>query len=92
MVRRVDDPADRRSLRAAITPLGRARQAVGAKKVRQLRRKFGKALGMIDHAALKRGTELLHAGALKPRGEKEDRAPLQISFLRLIEQILRGSP
>lgn len=54
LVRRMDDPADRRSLRAAITPLGRERQAAGAKKVGEVRRKLGKALGAIDHAALKR--------------------------------------
>jgi DNA-binding MarR family transcriptional regulator len=54
LVRRVDDPADRRSLLAAITPLGRERQAAGAKKVDEVRRKLGKALGAIDHAALKR--------------------------------------
>jgi len=54
LVRRLDDPADRRSLRAAITPLGRERQAVGAKKVEEVRRKLSKALGAIDHAALKR--------------------------------------
>jgi DNA-binding MarR family transcriptional regulator len=54
LVERVDDPADRRSLRAAITPLGRERQAAGAKKVEEVRRKLGKALGAIDHAALKR--------------------------------------
>ena len=54
LVRRVDDAVDRRSLRAAITPLGRERQAAGAKKVDEVRRKLGKALGAIDHAALKR--------------------------------------
>ena len=54
LVRRIDDAADRRSLRAAITPLGRERQAAGAKKVDEVRRKLGRALGAIDHAALKR--------------------------------------
>jgi len=54
LVRRVDDPADRRSLRAAITPLGRERQAAGARKVDEVRRKLGRALGAVDHAALKR--------------------------------------
>jgi DNA-binding MarR family transcriptional regulator len=54
LVRRVSDPADRRSLRAAVTPLGRRRQAAGAKKVSEVRRKLGKALGAIDHASLKR--------------------------------------
>lgn len=59
LVRRVDDPADRRSLRAAVTPLGRQRQAAGAKKVEEVRRKLDKALGAIDHASLKRAlTEL----------------------------------
>jgi DNA-binding MarR family transcriptional regulator len=54
LVERVDDPADRRSLLAAITPLGRERQAAGARKVQDVRRKLGKALGSIDHTALKR--------------------------------------
>jgi DNA-binding MarR family transcriptional regulator len=54
LVARVDDPADRRSLLAAITPLGRERQAAGARKVHDVRRRLGKALGGIDHVALKR--------------------------------------
>jgi 5'-methylthioadenosine phosphorylase len=54
LVQRVHDPADRRSLRARITPLGRERQAAGAKKVAEVRRRLGTALGAIDQAALKR--------------------------------------
>lgn len=54
LVERVDDPADRRSLLAAITSLGRERQSAGARKVQEVRRKLGKALGSIDHVALKR--------------------------------------
>jgi DNA-binding MarR family transcriptional regulator len=54
LVRRVDDPADRRSLRAQITPLGRERQLAGTRKIAEVRRKLGRALGAIDHAALKR--------------------------------------
>lgn len=54
LVKRVDDPADRRSLRAAVTPLGRQRQAQGAKKVAAVRRKLGKALSAVNHASLKR--------------------------------------
>ena len=38
----------------------------------KVRRKLGKALGAIDPVALRRGTELLRAGTLKPRGGKED--------------------
>lgn len=59
LVERVDDPADRRSLRAAITPLGRERQAAGARKVQEVRRKLGKALAGIDPVALKRALEQL---------------------------------
>lgn len=54
LVERVDDPADRRSLLAAITPLGRERQSAGARKVQKVRRKLAKALGGIDPVALKR--------------------------------------
>src|SRR5207244_6646730 len=54
LVKRLDDPQDRRSLRAAITPLGRERQAAGAKKVEEVRRKLARTLGAIDHDALKR--------------------------------------
>jgi len=59
LVRRVDDPADRRSLRAEITPLGRKRQAAGARKVQDVRRRLGKALGAIDPVALQRALSQL---------------------------------
>ena len=59
LVRRVDDPADRRSLRAEITPLGRKRQAAGARKVQDVRRRLGKALGEIDSVALRRALSQL---------------------------------
>jgi DNA-binding MarR family transcriptional regulator len=54
LVRRVDDPKDRRSLRAAITPLGRERQAAGAKKVEVVRRQLAGVLKVIDSDALQR--------------------------------------
>ena len=54
LVKRVDDPNDRRSLRAAITPLGRERQAAGAKKVEAVRRELAAALKGIDSEALRR--------------------------------------
>jgi DNA-binding MarR family transcriptional regulator len=54
LVKRVDDPDDRRSLRAAITPLGRERQAAGAKKVEAVRRDLASALKGIDSEALHR--------------------------------------
>ena len=59
LVERVADPADGRSLRAAIRPLGRARQAAGARKVQDVRRKLGRALGGINHVALKRALSQL---------------------------------
>jgi DNA-binding MarR family transcriptional regulator len=57
LVRRVDDPKDRRSLRAAITPLGRERQALGAKKVEAVRRQLAGALKGIDREALQRALD-----------------------------------
>ena len=54
LVRRVDDPADRRSLRAAITPLGRERQAAGAKKVEAVRKQLASTLKALDGDALQR--------------------------------------
>jgi len=57
LVRRVDDPKDRRSLRAVITPLGRERQAVGAKKVEAVRRQLAGALKAIDRDALQRALD-----------------------------------
>jgi DNA-binding MarR family transcriptional regulator len=57
LVRRVDDPKDRRSLRAAITPLGRERQALGAKRVEAVRRQLAGALKAIDREALQRALD-----------------------------------
>jgi DNA-binding MarR family transcriptional regulator len=57
LVRRVDDPKDRRSLRAAITPLGRERQALGAKQVEAVRRQLAGALKAIDRHALQRALD-----------------------------------
>jgi DNA-binding MarR family transcriptional regulator len=54
LVQRVADAEDRRSRRAAITPLGRQRQAAGAKKVDEVHRKLGKALAAVDHETLQR--------------------------------------
>src|SRR5688572_6977027 len=57
LVKRVDDPQDRRSLRAAITPLGRERQALGAKKVEAVRKQLAGALKAIDGEALQRALD-----------------------------------
>ena len=54
LVRRVDDPADRRSLRAQITPLGRERQAAGARAIEAVRKRLSGTLKAIDRGALTR--------------------------------------
>lgn len=54
LVHRVDDPTDRRSLRAAITALGRERYAAGERKVERVQRELAKALSAGDRAALQR--------------------------------------
>jgi DNA-binding MarR family transcriptional regulator len=52
LVRRVDDPSDRRGKRAALTPLGVRRQAAGARQVVKLQDELAGALVGLDHAAL----------------------------------------
>jgi len=52
LVRRVDDPADRRGKRAAVTDLGRRRQAAGAKQVEGLEEKFARNLSESEAASL----------------------------------------
>ena len=54
LVRRVEDPADRRGKRAAVTPLGVARQSAGARQVEKVQKELGKTLAGLDHAALER--------------------------------------
>ena len=58
-MRRVDDPADRRSLRAQITPLGRERQAAGARRIEAVRRRLGGALKALDGDALQRAVAVV---------------------------------
>jgi DNA-binding MarR family transcriptional regulator len=52
LVRRIEDPNDRRAVRAAITPLGSKRQAVGAQQVRKVHEDFARSLGGVDPMAL----------------------------------------
>ncbi len=52
LVRRVDDPVDRRGVRAMVTPLGIERQAAGAKQIQQVQKEFAKTLSANDHRAL----------------------------------------
>lgn len=52
LVRRVHDHADRRGVRAMITPLGVERQHVGAKLVERVKKQFAKSLSQIDRDTL----------------------------------------
>ncbi len=54
LVRRVDDPNDRRGVRASVTPLGIERQAAGAKQMAQVHKEFAKTLAGADRDALVR--------------------------------------
>jgi DNA-binding MarR family transcriptional regulator len=55
LVRRIDEPADRRSKRAALTALGREREAAGAREVARVQGEFVGALSEADRRALARG-------------------------------------
>jgi DNA-binding MarR family transcriptional regulator len=54
LVRRVEDPQDRRAVRAAVTRLGAERQAAGAKEVARVQAELAKTLNGMDHGALQR--------------------------------------
>jgi MarR family 2-MHQ and catechol resistance regulon transcriptional repressor len=59
LVRRVEDPRDRRSVRAALTPLGRERQAAGAELMKKLHEEVEEKLSGIDRGTLVRALSLL---------------------------------
>jgi DNA-binding MarR family transcriptional regulator len=54
LVRRVDDPQDRRSILAELTPLGREKQAAGASLVAGLKSDLAERLSAADKSALQR--------------------------------------
>jgi DNA-binding MarR family transcriptional regulator len=54
LVKRVDDPNDRRGVRAVATPLGTERQAAGAKQLAQVQKEFARTLSGTDCDALAR--------------------------------------
>src|ERR1044071_7358872 len=54
LVKRVDDPNDRRSVQAAITDQGRERQNAGATEVAKVQEEFANAVSSNDRAAVKR--------------------------------------
>ena len=62
LVRRVDDPADRRSVLAAVTRLGEERQVAGAQELAKVREEFTAALPVADRVALARARAVLGKG------------------------------
>ena len=54
LVRRVEDPADRRSVRAAITRLGQARAAAGARQMTKVEQEFAASVSVRDRVVLQR--------------------------------------
>ena len=54
LVRRVSDANDRRSIRAALTPLGEERQAAGAKQLATVQAGFTRSLSSADRDSLRR--------------------------------------
>jgi len=54
LVRRVDDPKDRRIVKASITEAGRERQEAGAERIEQLHQDFAASVKAEDRAALGR--------------------------------------
>jgi MarR family transcriptional regulator for hemolysin len=52
LVRRVDDPADRRSKRAELTELGKEKAEEGARVVADVERAFAESLGPTERLAL----------------------------------------
>jgi DNA-binding MarR family transcriptional regulator len=59
VVKRVDDPADRRAVKAAITELGREKQAAGAAEIAQLHELFTANTCPTDRQAIGRLLESL---------------------------------
>lgn len=59
LIRRVEDPRDRRGVRAAVTRLGAKRQAAGAKEVAKVQAELAKTLNDMDHGALQRALSAL---------------------------------
>ncbi|OLC68891.1 MAG: hypothetical protein AUH79_02555 [Betaproteobacteria bacterium 13_1_40CM_4_64_4] len=59
LAKRVEDPSDRRAVRAAVTPLGLERQAAGAKEMARVQAELAKTLNGIDHGALQRALSVI---------------------------------
>jgi len=59
LVKRADDPSDRRGVRAEVTKLGRERHAAGLKVVNKVHEEVAKQLSAVDQGALKRALDTI---------------------------------
>ena len=59
LVKRTDDPSDRRGVRAEITKLGRERHSAGAKIVSKVQEEVTKQISPADQEALQRALAIL---------------------------------
>ena len=57
LVKRTDDPADRRGVRAEVTRLGRERHAAGTKVINVVLQAVAKELAAVDPKVLKRALD-----------------------------------
>lgn len=61
LVKRTDDPSDRRAVRAEVTRLGRERHAAGLNLVNKVHEEIEKQLSAVDQTVLKRALGALDA-------------------------------
>jgi DNA-binding MarR family transcriptional regulator len=59
LVKRTDDPSDRRAVRAEVTKLGRERYTAGLKVVNRVHEEVAKQLSAVDQSALKRALDTI---------------------------------
>jgi len=59
LVKRTDDPSDRRGVRAEVTKLGRERYTAGLKVVNRVHEEVAKQLSAVDQSALKRALDTI---------------------------------
>ncbi len=59
LVKRIEDPSDRRGVRAEVTKLGRERHAAGLKVVNRVHTEVAKQLSAVDQSVLKRALETI---------------------------------
>ena len=60
LVKRTDDPSDRRGVRAEMTKLGREQHAAGLKVVNKIHEEIAKQLSAVDQDVLKRALDTIH--------------------------------